>query len=373
MPQPRSLALARHAVALVLAPLAVVGLLLLLLGYGLHGFPLAVANEDAGFDMPMAGHLNIPDTLIKGLDTKAFAITRAATVAEAESLYASGKVKALLAFPADLTKNMMIKQDDPSYVIPDKFKLEVAGRNPLASLFVIAAIARSSLAAMADSGAGPTADSLPIPLDVDSLTAGFSAAQPYILGAVLGWLTWLLTGILALVTASSLRRSGAFAGVRALPYAALFVIVFALAGDLLYLGLSVEFALVLGLALPAGLLPAALLDLLLFATAAGIGLAAATNAPSPERARPAIAYLVLPILLGGFLFPPELLPTWLQWLPYLFPPHYGLAASVAAQTGNFDSTSALLAGATALWALAFLALSAKGLAVAEATSAKEQV
>lgn len=355
------LALRKHLALLVLAPLLLIVLLFLLLGYGLHGYPIAVANEDAGFDMPMAGHLNIPDTLVAALDAKALAITKVGDAKAAQALYDAGKVKALLAFPADLTRNMMIKVDDPSYVLPERFTLEVRGDNPLEKLFVLATIARTSLKAMEESGSAPSLDSLPIPLDAAPLAEGFGRAPAYMVSAVLGFVAWLLTGILALAALLSLRKEGGLAGIKAGRFGPGFVLAFGLAGWLLYIGLVFSVSAILGIAPGPSFLAGSLGFLLLFLAAAGIALAAGSNAPSAEAARPAIPYLVLPLFFGGFLLPAELLPGWLQWLPWIFPPFYGLPASLAFEAGRAGASAGWNLAATALWAGLFLFLGILGL------------
>ncbi|MEI6875569.1 MAG: ABC transporter permease [Spirochaetota bacterium] len=361
-PSPNPIGLVKKYLAiLILAPFLILVTLFLLLGYGLHGFPIAVANEDSGFDMPMVGPLNIPETLVKALDPGAFAITRVAKAAEAQALYDSGKVKALLVFPAELTKNMMIKQDDPSYVLPDRFRVEVSGDNPLVKLFALATIARSSFAAMAESGGGISADSLPLPLDIEALASGFGGAGNYMLSGILGFIAYFLTGIASLFALLSLRKEGRLVGIGVGRFASTFVLSFGLAGWILYLGLALAVSAILGVALAANFLPASLVLLLLFSTAAGLALAAGTNVPSTDHARAAIPYLILPLFFGGFLFPVELLPVWLQWLPWIFPPSYGLPAALALGASRSAAWIYWSIGVSAVWAAAFLALGMVGL------------
>jgi hypothetical protein len=349
-------AIKRHLAIVVVAPLLVVGTLLLLLATGLHGFPLAVVNEDQGFDMPMVGHLNIPESLVKALDSRAFAITTPATAAEARRLYDTGKARVLLRFPAELTQDMMIKVDDPTYVLPNRIELEVAGDNPIERLIVVTTIARTSLSAMAESGGGLSADSLPIPLDVAALVEGFAPAPRYMMTAILGFLAWALTGILSLVALLSMKKQGA-EGIPEGPGAVLaFVLAFAVAGWLLYLGLVATVVAILGPTLPAGFMAGSAVLFLLFAAASATSLAVGGRAISAEYSRPLIPFFILPFFLGGFLFPVGLLPAWLQWLPWIFPPFHGLNAAIAVELGRSQPFLPWSIAITGLWALAFTAL-----------------
>jgi ABC-2 type transport system permease protein len=351
----------RQLALLVVAPFLIIATLFLLLAQGLHQFPIAVFNGDKGFEMPMAGHLNIPETLVGGLNRDAFRVTVADSPTAAQALYDSGKARAILIFPAELTQNMMIKLDDPSYALPDKIRLQVAGDNPLERLFVMASIGKSSIAAIQDSGGGFSADSLPVPIDIEALVAGFESAPTYMLSIILGFLSYILAGILALFTALSLKKEGSFRGAPAFPTALAFVLAFGLAGWILYLALVSTIFALLGMALTLSIYLASTVILLLACAGSALALTVGTNAASPEQARPLIPYFILPIFVGGILFPVQLLPAWLQWLPFLFPPFYGLKAAAAVELGRNSSFLPWSIGLTGLWVLAFLALGAAGI------------
>ncbi|MFZ4614639.1 MAG: ABC transporter permease [Rectinemataceae bacterium] len=350
----------KHLAILLVAPLVLVSTLLLLLANGLHQYPMVVCNEDRGFDMPMAGPLNIPEKLISGLDRKAFAVTELATAALAETSYKAGKARVLLTFPAELTQDMMIKVDDPTYVLPNKIRLEISSDNPLARLFVVAGIAKAALSTMAEAGGGISADSLPVPLDLESLALGFGPAPGYMLTAILAFLAWVLTGVLAFFAISSIVKEGRLSFPSPLAPALVLVLSFAFAGWLEYLCLAWAASAILGAALPAHFLAGSLVLFLLLVAAAALGLAGGL-ASKPGHPNPVIPYLILPLFFGGFLFPAELLPTWLQWLPWIFPPFYGINAALAVELGR--STSFLPASIliTGLWALLFIAAFARGL------------
>jgi len=348
-------AIKQQLAILVLAPLLIVATLLLLLGLGLHQLPLVISNEDRGFDMPMAGHINMPETLIKALDPRALKVTLAGSPAEAQALFEAGKAKVYLQFPAELTQDMLIKVDDPTYVLPHKIEIRVEGDNPLFRLLVAATIAKTSIAAIAESGGGISPDSLPIPIDLGPLLEGLAPAPAYMATAVLGFLAWVLTGLLSLFDLLSLRRAKAEPPEG--PGAALtFALAFGLGGWLLYLGLAGLAALITGLVLPARFVAGSAVLLLLCLAAASISLAAGTRAKSVDHLRPLIPYFILPLFFAGFLFPLELLPTWLRWLPWLFPPFYGLNATLAVELGRSGSATVWSIAATGLIALVFLAL-----------------
>ena len=199
------------------------------------------------------------------------------------------------------------------------------------------------------------------PLDIEVLASGFGGAGSYMLSGILGFLAYLLTGIVSLLALLSLRKEGRLAGIGVGRFASTFVLSFGLAGWILYLGLALSVSAILGIALAANFLPASLVLLLLFSTAAGLALAAGTNAPSTDHARALIPYLILPLFFGGFLFPVELLPAWLQWLPWIFPPSYGLPAALALGASRSAAWIYWSIGISAVWAAAFLALGMVGL------------
>lgn len=341
---------------LVVGPMLVIVTLLLLLAQGIHQYPLAVCNEDQGFDMPMAGYLNIPETLVKALDPNAFAITTVATPAEARALYDAGKVKALLLFPPHLTEDIFIKQDDPSYEMPAKIDLRLAETNPLARLFVVGTIGRNALGALQAGGQGPSFDNLPVPLDVQPLLDGFVKAPSYVLLAMLAFIAWVITGLMALSAARELRGTG----IGAMEQLG-FIVAFALAGWVFYLGVCWLGSLIVSLALPAGFLAGATAVLLLLACSAALAFTAGYAAPKEEASRAAIPFLILPLFFAGFLFPVELMPAWLQWFAWLLPPHYGLPAVLAIQLDTPMSGLAANLIATAAWLLGFWGLGLAGL------------
>ncbi|MEI6386114.1 MAG: ABC transporter permease [Spirochaetota bacterium] len=350
----------KHLAILLIAPLVLVSTLLLLLANGLHQYPLVVCNEDRGFDMPMAGPLNIPEKLVAGLDRKAFAVTELATPAEAEAFYKAGKARVLLTFPPELTQDMMIKVDDPSYVLPNKIRLEIASDNPLARLFVVAGIARGAVSTMAEAGGGISADSLPVPLDLESLIAGFGPAPGYMLTAILAFLAWVLTGVFAMLAISSIAKEGSLSFPAPLAPALALVLSFALAGWIEYLCLGWAASAILGAALPAQFLLGSLVLLLLLVAAAALGLAGGL-ASKPGHPNPVIPYLILPIFFGGFLLPLELLPTWLQWFPWIFPPFYGINAALAVELGRTTGFLPASIVITGLWAVLFIVAFGAGL------------
>jgi hypothetical protein len=361
-PFPTVRVIGKRLVMLVVTPLLVIVTLLLLLSNGLHHYPMVVCNEDQGFDMPMVGHLNVPETVVKALDARIFAITVVATPAEARKLYDEGRARVMLLFPAYLTEDVLIKQDDPGYAMPNKIVLQLAETNPLARIFALSAIGRTTMAALQESGSGLSLDSLPIPLDVKPLLDGFAKAQVYIYLALFGFYSWVLTGILSLQAARKLRgQPGLRPGADGILVQAAFITAFAVAGWVLYLSLAWLGFLIMGLSLPAGFMTGAVIVLLLLACAAALAFAAGFPASRDWPGRVVIPYLIMPLFLSGFLFPAELLPVWLQWLTFLFPPHYGLNAALAVQLdARLPTTAASIAG-TACWLLGFWVLGLVGL------------
>jgi len=330
---------------------------------GIHGYPIVVSNEDKGFDMPMAGYQNIPDKLIEALKTKAFTITTASTASEAQELYDAERVKGIICFPAELTENMMIKTSDPSYVLPDKIKLAIADSDPLTRIFVLSAIAKSCSSAIEEAGGVISTDSIPIPIDIEELAAGFSPATAYVFSALFGFICYVLTGIFALGTVVALRSEKRRMTAMTKPADLLsFVLAFGTTGYALYLALVSTVFSILGVAIEASLYTGSLLVFVLLCTGPAIAAAVATNAPDARKARrPIIPYLILPLFLGGFLLPAELMPTWLQWIKFIFPPYYGLNAALAIElqeSTRFLPWSILIA---CIWPLFFTVLGLIGL------------
>ena len=340
----------KYLTLLLVGPFLVVATLLWLLTQGLHQFPLAVSQEDLGFDMPMAGPVNISQSLAATLDKDVFALTVVKTRAEADALLAAGTVKAALTFPPELTEDMFIKTDDPSYVLPNKIQLTVAGDNPLTKLFVVASLAESFVPVIAESG-NFSADSLPIPIDFVPLIDGFANASTAMITTLMGFLASVLTGVFAMLAGRELRKTAALSPHPAAAMALGAISAFALTGTALYLALLSTAFVFLNLTLTAQLLVgSAVLFALLWACAA-LGLAAASNAP--ERAFAVIPFLIVPLFLGGILFPAELMPTWLQWLALVFPAHYGLAAAGNGALAHYPPTFAGDLSITLVFALLF--------------------
>jgi Predicted membrane protein len=344
----------KKLLALIFVPLVVIATLMLLFDNGLKRYPIVVCDEDQGFDMPMAGRVNIGQSLEAALRSPSFSLIHAVSPAEAKTLVEAGKAKAMLCLPAHLTEDLFIRMDDPSYVIEEKITLELQPANPLERILALSAIGRSCLGAIqAVAGDKLSLDSLPIPVELKGLIEGFKPAASYIPLALIGFVSYVLTGILSLLAAKDLRPHREELARSAFPAALVFVAAFALAGYLLYLGLLSAVALIFGLGLTTRMIEASAAVLLLLCVAPALSFAAGL-APDEARTRPVVPFLILPLFFGGFILPVEILPTWLQWIEYLFPPFYGLGAALPLALGEPASEGAFRIAATALWALAFL-------------------
>jgi len=350
-------ALQKYLVGLVVGPLLVVTTLLLLLTQGLHQFPLAVSQEDTGFDMPAAGHVNIPESLAKTLDANVFALHPAKTAAEAQALFDSGSVKAMLSFPPGLSEDVFIKQDDSTYVFPAKIKLQVVGDNPLLKLAVVASLAKGFVPVIAQSGSF-SADSLPIPIDLGALIDGFANAEPFMFATLFALLVSVLTGLFSLFATKARAKTGLLDPKKGASTALAHIVSFAVAGSVLYLSLLSITYWLLALPFTAGMFWASLVLFVFFWACAGLGQAAGSNVP--ERSIAIVPFLILPLFLGGIFAPVELLPTWFQWIEFIFPAHYALAAATNVEFAKLPSFGWDL-GLLFLFALIFTGGSIHGL------------
>jgi ABC-2 type transport system permease protein len=356
---------------LLVAPLVILTILLLLLSHGLHGYPVAACSEDDGFDMPMVGHTNVSQTLLDSLDKRAFTVTVSKTPAEARALYEAGKAKALILFPSELTQEVMIRLDDPAYVIQNRVRIEIAADNPIARLLVLSTIAGGASKALADTGQGLSLDSLPLPVDVQGVLDGFARSQAYVITGFPGYIASLLTGIFALLAVSAARKKGLGALDRPMRESAGFILAFAAAGWLLYLGLAWVFSINLGVSLPARFLGGSLVLALLTCASAGIAL---TLTVMPGRKGPnlTIPWLILPLFFGGWLWPVEIFPRWFQWFPWLLPGFHGLNATLGAEMGKATGLVPWQIAITGLLAILFMAAGAWSLAAATANARRNQ-
>jgi hypothetical protein len=360
-----------YLLRLLIAPLVILTILLLLLSHGLHGYPAAVCIQDEGFEMPMVGHTNVAQTLLDSLDKKAFTVTLAKTPDEARALFEAGKVKVLILFPQDFTQDVMIRLDDPTYVIQNRVRLEIASDNPIARLLVLSTIAGGASRALADAGQGLSLDSLPLPVDAQGVLDGFSRSQSYLITGFPGYIASLLTGIFALLAASAARKKGLGALDRPVRESAVFILAFAAAGWLLYLGLAWVLSINLGVGLPARFLGGSLVLALLTCASAGIALAL-TVMPSRKGPNLTIPWLILPLFFGGWLWPVEIFPRWFQWFPWLLPGFYGLNAALGVEMGKAAGLVSWQIALTGLLAVLFMAAGAGSLAAATASARRNQ-
>jgi hypothetical protein len=343
-------------VLLILAPSLIIITILLLVTSGIHRYPLAVYSADVGFDMPTAGHMNISETLIKALDTSAFSLKQAKSPEEATRLYDSGAVKGMILFPEYFTEDLMIRMSDPSYEMEGKIVLRIADANPIARVIALSSVLKAAASAVAAQGGGLSLDSVSLPIDAKELVSGFAIAPAYIVQVLLGFIAYVITGIMALRAARDLREERRRIALRPFGSSALFTAAFALSGSLMYLSVVGAASAILGFGMNSRMLLAAAIVFALLCSSAALAFAAGIG--SKASAGRVIPYFVLPLFFGGVILPIELLPIWLQWIKYIFPPYYGLGASMSIATRTPDRDLAFKIIATCVWALAFIVLGA---------------
>jgi ABC-2 type transport system permease protein len=305
--------------AFIAAPAVLVFLIVLMLMGGVRGLPLAVVNQDSGVDMPFMGHVSIPDQFLKSLDAKAYKVITLSNEAEGVALVKKGKAYGVLVFPPDLSKEMLIKADDPSYEVQGKIKLRTdQSRTTAAALLQLGIMNGFMKLATAQGGKSP------MPLDTSDPVFGKDLQLPdFLIPGILILLSFLLTLVgTAVLGGQAYRQSAA-----RVPAKISGVFTVFLAASAVQLGLLFAAAApLLGLHF-LGNAGFVLLALLLFLIAeSAIGSLFAVISGGPEYAPLAAVIGVLPILFGNVLLPIELLPYWLRPLKFLMIPYYGADA-----------------------------------------------
>lgn len=311
----------RRAVMLALAPLVVILTLVLIFKVGVHAVPVAVYNADKGIDMPMMGHVAIPDTILSSV-RKGLIITNVTSRDAGNKLIAEHRVRAYFEFPEDLTREMMIRMDDPSYIMTSKIGITLTKGNPLVNAGIVAQLGQAFLKNMKSSGAP-----LPIPVDINGVISSIGNPGDYMMTVLLGFLAFVLTGVFTATALIAIRKSDTFAqsGISRASVCTL-ITIFTAAGTTMLAGLTVGIYLLIGAPLHAPVLIAMAFSIVLIATAAALAAAIGLHAPKTEDAFRIIPLLILPLFFGGFLVPAESMPVWLRFIQYIMPPSYALKA-----------------------------------------------
>lgn len=309
----------KHLVALILAPSVLILLLGLLFGTGLKTASIAVYNQDQGFEMPGMGLVSIPQQLLSGLDKSVFKIINADSEDAAFRLVKEGKASIALSFPTGLTEELMIKLDDPAYMMKVKIRLSLDTANPLVTALTAAKIG----SALKKNAQGFNLEQLPLPVDLSTLHKnGLPNMGAFILPGVLLLILYIIS-IMATTAVTRELKQEEHGLVTGKPNGA-FILIFTLVLSLQALLLFLTGVWIFQVTIPGNVILGALSVLGLIFCGAAFGTLFTTILKRSEVLPRAVMMAILPIFFSGVLLPLELLPGWLRWICYFMPPYYAV-------------------------------------------------
>lgn len=305
----------RRTAAFAVLPGLLVLILGLLYGGGLRGVGIAVVNHDQGFDMPFLGPVCMKDRVMAKLDAKAYKPVEVAGMEEAERGVREGTYAAIVEFPENFTRDLLISREDPSYKMESKVRLLTDPSNSPAAAAVLQGLMNAFLEAASESGGAS------IPLERSSVAGMNGTFYDFLVTGILTLLTFLLAAMMPLRALAGDRAAGGpFASSReqgaiAAGGFAVFAPAAFIQAGLIVAAAAVTFPLTLSG--NAGIV--CLMFAMFLCVAVLVGICGSRLKAGPSAFIP---LLVSPLFFTGMTIPLETLPHWIRPIAYAYPHFY---------------------------------------------------
>ncbi|MFN4244575.1 MAG: ABC transporter permease [Brevinematia bacterium] len=267
--------------------------------------------------MLFTGQISISKQFLERLDKKIIIPVILKNEDEALSLLKQNKIYGFIYFPKNLTKEMLIKIEDPSYELTDKIKIRLDK-----STFIVAGVVMSTIMNTFIETSKPSGSS-PLPLEIETaMGINDVVFGDYIIPGIITIIVFLIliVGLSFIVFRDrqkiNFRRYHTYEVL--LPY----LIIYSIAA-LISLTLTFLVAIPLfDMHINQGIWIALAGYSIFIITSTSIGVIIGIIMKKIEAIRIPILISILPIFFGNALLPMEAMPSWLRPIVYIFPHYY---------------------------------------------------
>lgn len=291
---------------------------------------VVVVNQDEGYQIPPSTvPVSLADAIIANCDTDVLRMDEVATEEEALSRVQNGKAYGLIIFSSSFTSDVYAKALDPSLDINPTIRVELDKSNVTVANAISKAVSDAMLKASGSMG-------IESPLNIDTEHAVYAADasfRDFFVPGIMGFIMFMLTFILTLLTFVGERTSGSLQRLQVTPltdgelvmgYALAWSIIGVLQTAIVLITVVVVFnVMVVG-----SILLAFLVIALLAIMSLSLGILLSSLAKAEAQAIQFLPLVAMPcFLLSGIFWPIEAIPSWLRPLSYAIPPTYAVNAT----------------------------------------------
>jgi ABC-2 type transport system permease protein len=291
---------------------------------------VVVVNQDEGYQIPPATvPVSLADAIIANCDADVMSIDEVATEEEGLDRVRNGKAYGLIIFSSTFTGDVYAKALDPTLSIDPKIRVELDYSNVTVANAIQKAVSDAMLKASESLG-------IESPLNIDVSRAVYAADanfRDFFVPGIMGFIMFMLTFILTLLTFVGERTSGSLQRLQVTPltdgelvmgYAVAFSIVAIIQTAIVLVTIVAVFdVMMVGNVWLAFVVIAVLAIMSL-----SLGILCSSLAKAEAQAIQFLPMVAMPcFLLSGIFWPIEAIPVWLRPLSYAVPPTYAVNAT----------------------------------------------
>jgi len=306
-------------VGLLVIPFLLVLFLGLIFGDGVREVPVGIVKNDRGFSIPLMGEVSVSGQLLKNIDKKVIKIVEVKNEEEGLELLKRGKINALVVFPENLTEELFLKMEDPTYQMKSKIKISFDKSRMISSSVIMSSFMKAFLGIAKQNLGGS-----PLPIDLGEILSFTDVSfGDFFIPGIVSLFMFLIVSVLSAFVfvqdkfALNLQKYNPTT-------VGLFYILFL--SFVSFLSIVLVFSIAIPLfdmhLKPSIWIPA--LAFFVFSVASvsmGILPAAVSNDILSALRFPALVG-VFGIFFGDVLLPMEAMPSWMRPIVYIFPQHY---------------------------------------------------
>ena len=291
---------------------------------------VVVVNQDEGYQIPPATvRVSLADAIIANCDTDVLRIREVATLEEALDRVRGGKAYGLIVFSSTFTSDVYSKALDPTLPINPTIRLELDKSNVTVANSITKAVSDAMLKASESLG-------IESPLIIDADRAVYAEGanfRDFFVPGIMGFIMFMLTFILTLLSFVSDRTSGSLQRLQVTPltdgelvmgYALAFSIIAIIQTAIVLVTITVVFDVMMVGSVWLAFVVVAVLSIM----SLSLGILCSSLATHEAQAIQFLPLVAMPcFLLSGIFWPIEAIPVWLRPLSYAVPPTYAVNAT----------------------------------------------
>jgi len=290
-----------------------------------------IVNKDQGFTPPLGNFTSLSEQTISNIDKNVLNIEFESKEDDAIAKVKKGHAYAVIVFPENFTKNVLMKLQNSSFPGDTTIKLMMDRSN----INVADSIAKNLNIAVLKT---TEEEGLKALINVDSKEAIYGKNADFMdffVPGIIAFVVYLLTTLLTLISFVGERTSGTLDRILATPLTESEIVIgyttaFSIFGILQGLLLLIVGILIFNITIVGHVILAFVCIALLAIVCQALGILLSSLAKREAQAIQLLPFVVLPaFLLAGIFWPIEAIPSWLRPASYLIPPTYTVDANRA--------------------------------------------